>query len=171
MPNCRSIPADAWEHAREALIFFFSRRHGLADAEDLAQEALVTLWSREDYEFEREEDFLRVCYGFARLVSLKGYRDTRKHAGEELDVATTAAPRDSGGLIDAETRILLDQVYKVAGSKLPEKDWQLIQQAAVSDRAAIGDALNMGDANNVRVRLHRARKKLARLTGWGRKGV
>jgi DNA-directed RNA polymerase specialized sigma24 family protein len=166
MPNCRSIPSAAWEHARQALVFYFSRRHGLSDAEDLAQETLVTLWSREDYEFEKEEDFLRVCHGFARLVSHKGYREAQKHAGDELNPSQPATMRDAGSLIDTEMRILLDQVRRVGGSQLQEKEWQLIQQAAISDRATIASTLKMGDANNVRVHLHRARKKLARLTGW-----
>jgi DNA-directed RNA polymerase specialized sigma24 family protein len=171
MPNCRSIPATAWEHARQALVFYFSRRHGIADAEDLAQEALATLWSRDDYEFEREEDFLRVCYGFARLVSMQGYRESQKHAGDELDAAAPAATHSDGSANQTEMRILLDQVCRVGGSKLNDKDWELIQCAADSDRTTIAHTLNLGDANNVRVRLHRARKKLAQLTGWGRTKV
>jgi DNA-directed RNA polymerase specialized sigma24 family protein len=171
MPNCRSIPPAAWEHARQAMLFYFSRRHGLSDAEDLAQETLATLWSREDYEFEKEEDFLRVCFGFARLVSQKGYRQTQKHAGDELDPATPAAAHDAGGLIETEMRILLDQVCRVGRSELQEKEWQLIEHAAVSDRATIASTFNLGDANNVRVHLHRARKKLARLTGWRKNKV
>lgn len=158
---------EAWEHARQALIFYFSRRHGLPDAEDLAQEALAAVWSRDDYEFEREEDFLRVCYGFARLISLEGYRRAQKHAGDELDGSAAARTHDNGGVSQTEMRILLDQVCRVGVSKLAQKDWQLILHAADSDRTTVADALNLGDANNVRVRLHRARKKLARLTGWG----
>jgi len=167
MANCRSISQDSWEHARQALVFYFSRRHGLPDAEDLAQEALATVWSRDDYEFEKEEDFLRVCYGFARLISLEGYRRTQKHAGDELDGAAPAPAQDDGSAAKTEMRILLDQVCRVGVARLAEKDWQLILHAADSDRASVADALNLGDANNVRVRLHRARKKLARLTGWG----
>ena len=131
----------------------------------------MTLWGREDYEFEKEEDFLRVCYGFARLVLQKGYRETQKHAGEELDPATPAAAHDIGGSIQTEARILLAQVCEVGAAQLQEKEWQLIRHAANSDRASIGHALNIGDANNVRVRLHRARKKLARLTGWNKNKV
>ena len=37
--------------------------------------------------------------------------------------------------------------------------------AADSDRASMAKELKMGDANNVRVNLHRARRKLAKLTG------
>jgi DNA-directed RNA polymerase specialized sigma24 family protein len=147
-------------------LLFLASPPSLSDAEDLAQETLATVWSRDDYEFEKEEDFFRVCYGFARLVLQKGHRESQKHAGDELDPATAAAARDIGGVIGTEARILLAQVCEVGASQLQEKEWQLIQQGAISDRATIGNDLNMGDANNVRVRLHRARKKLARLTGW-----
>lgn len=167
MPNCRSISPAAWEHAHQALVFYFSRR-GLSDPEDLAQETLATLWSRDDYEFEKEEDFLRICYGFARNILQKGYREEHKHAGDELDPATPAAAHDIGGAVKTETSILLAQVCRVGASQLQEKDWDLIQQAAISDRSAIANKLNLGDANNVRVRLHRARKKLAGLTGWNK---
>ena len=89
--NCRAIPETAWEHARRMLVFYFSRRHQGMDAEDLAQETLARLWSRDDYGFDREEDFLRVCYGFARLILQKGYREARKHAAEALNTSLPAA--------------------------------------------------------------------------------
>ena len=38
------------------------------EAEDLAQETLVSICAREDYSFAKEEDFLCVCYGFARRI-------------------------------------------------------------------------------------------------------
>lgn len=171
MPTCRSIPAEAWEHARQALVFYFSRRHGFSDAEDLAQEALATLWGREDYEFQKEEDFLRVCFGFARLVSLQGYRRSQKHAGDEMDGVEPAPSQGEGSAVQTEMRILLDQVCRMGASKLNEKDWELIRHAAAGDRAAAAEALDIGDANNLRVRLHRARKRLARLTGWGQDRV
>ena len=68
MPNSRSIPPPAWEHAREVLIFIFSRRHGLSYAEDVALEAPAMLWSRDDYELAKREDFwkcpaVRTEYG------------------------------------------------------------------------------------------------------------
>ena len=103
--NCRAIPETAWEHARRMLVFYFSRRHQGMDAEDLAQETLARLWSRDDYGFDREEDFLRVCYGFARLILQKGYREARKHAGEALNTSLpvecrSARRRDASGIAD-----------------------------------------------------------------------
>ena len=171
MANCRSISDEGWAQAREALVFYFSRRHGVHEAEDLAQEALAALLTREDYEFEREEDFLRVCYGFARLISQKGYRQSRKHAGDELSEATPAGSGEHGSPVNTEMRILLGEVVRLARAALPVNEWQLIHQAAVTDRATLANELNLGDANNVRVRLHRYRKKLAHLTGWRKNRV
>jgi len=54
MINCRSVSPKTWEHARQALVFFFTRRHGLYGAEDLAHETLAAILGREDYRFEQE---------------------------------------------------------------------------------------------------------------------
>lgn len=165
MPNCRSISPETWAHARECLVFYFSRRHARSDAEDLAQETLLTLWNREDYEFDKEEDFLKVCYGFARRISLEGYREAERHAGSILDASQPAPEHDWSGQRATESRVLLDQVCEIGQSQLREKEWAIIQQATSSDRAKVAKELKLGDANNVRVHLHRARKKLAKLTG------
>jgi len=165
MPNCRSISPETWAHARESLVFYFSRRHARSDAEDLAQETLLAVWNREDYEFDREEDFLKVCYGFARHISKEGYRESQRHAGAPLDPALPAPQHDWSGPRATEARMLLEQVCEIGKSQLRDKDWQLIQQAAGNDRASMAKELKLGDANNVRVHLHRARRKLAKLTG------
>ncbi len=165
MLNCRSISPEAWAHARECLIFYFSHRHGRSDADDLAQETLLAIWNREDYEFEKEEDFLKICYGFARYISMEGYRDKQRHAGAPLDPSLSAPQHEWGSPRATEARMLLKQVCEIGQSQLRDKDWQLIQQAADSDRASMAKELKMGDANNVRVNLHRARRKLAKLTG------
>jgi DNA-directed RNA polymerase specialized sigma24 family protein len=165
MPNSRSIPPETWAHARECLIFYFSRRHARSDAEDLAQETLLALWNREDYEFEKEEDFLKVCYGFARNISQQGYRESEQHAGEPLDAALPASQHEWSGPRAMESRMLLAQVCEIGRAHLRESDWQIIQQGANSDRATMAEEFDMGDANNVRVRLHRARRKLAKLAG------
>jgi len=165
MPNCRSISPQAWAHARECLVFYFSRRHARLDAEDLAQETLLTLWNREDYEFDREEDFLKVCYGFARRILLEGYREADRQEANLLDDSHHAPEHGWSSQRATESRVLLDQVCAIGESQLCQKEWELIQHAAVSDRATVGEALKLGDANNVRVRLHRARRKLAKLAG------
>jgi DNA-directed RNA polymerase specialized sigma24 family protein len=166
MPNCRSISSETWAHARECLIFYFSRRHARSNAEDLAQETLLTIWKREDYEFASEEDFLKVCYGFARLISKEGYRETQRDDGSAVDDFLPAPPHGWGGQRATESRLLLAQVWEIGRSQLQEKDWRVIEQATDSDWPTVTQELNLGTASNARVRLHRARKKLAKLVGF-----
>ena len=165
MPNCRSITAETWAHARECLVFYFSRRHGRNDAEDLAQETLLSLWNREDYEFEKDEDFLKVCYGFARHITQQANREAGRHTGDPLEPCPPAPEHDSSGQRAMESRILLEEVCRIGESRLREREWKMIQQAVDSDRATLAEKFKAGDANNLRVHLHRARKKLAKLAG------
>lgn len=167
MLNSRCIRPDMWEHARQSLIFFFSRRHGVNQAEDLAQETLMTLWNREDYQFAREEEFLRVCYGFAGRILQQGYRQTQKHAGAELDPAAAEPVSELHGLEGIEIGIFLEEVRRIGKLELQDREWQLIRDAAAApERGRASEDRSSSEANNERVRLHRARKKLARLTGW-----
>src|SRR5215813_13323562 len=123
MPNCRSISPEAWAHARESLIFYFSSRHGRFDAEDLAHETLLAIWNREDYEFEKEEDCLKVCRGFAERVSRQGFRKALRHNASALpDEALFAAPQQRWGSPRAtESALLLTQVLKIGKSQMDEK--------------------------------------------------
>ena len=168
MPNCRSIPPAVWKHATEALVFYFSRRHCRNDAEDLAQDTLAAVLTREDFEFEKEEDFLRVCYGFAARISQAGYREARKHAAGVLDPDFGRPPTRRSLLNSAEASVLLEEVLRTAQSALSEKEWALIQRAAIADPADNPRPPSPAAANNIRVSLHRARRKLAKLTGWTR---
>ena len=159
MPNCRSIPAEKWIHAHKALIYFFTRR-GSLNPEDMAQETLMAVWSREDYQFEKEDDFLKVCYGFARKLLLEGYRVGRKHAAEELDLAVESRVQSIQGLEGSEVSVFLKEVCRRADAELQEEEWATIQAAI--DRDSRNDPVE----GKQRVRLYRARKKLAKLTGW-----
>ncbi len=159
MLNCRSIPTEKWVHARKALVYFFSGK-GILNPEDLAQETLMTVWSRENYQFEKEEDFLKVCYGFANKILLEGYRIGRKHAAEELDFSVQSRVQGIQGLEGNEVSVFLEEVCRRADAELQEEE-----------RAAIQAALDRDDQDQPvdgkqRVRLYRARKKLAKLTGW-----
>ena len=159
MPNCRSIPHQTWVQAHKALIFFFSRR-GASNPEDLAQDTLTAVLSREDYEFEKEEDFLRVCYGFAKNILREGYRASRKYAAEESTVSVEPRVRGIQGLEGNEARVFLEEVCRRGDAELQEEEWAAIQAAI--DR----DSQDQPVEGKERVRLHRARKKLAKLTGW-----
>ena len=159
MLNSRSIPLEKWEHAYKAMSYFF-RGKGVSNPEDLAQETLLTVWTREDYQFEKEEDFLKVCYGFARKILQEGYRADHKHAAEELDVSVKPRVRSIQGLEGNEVNVFLEEVCQRADAELQEEEWSAIRAAV--DR----DSHDQPVEGKQRVRLHRARKKLAKLTGW-----
>lgn len=156
---------ELWEHVRESLVFYFSRRHARSDAEDLAQETLLAVWNREDYVFEKETDFVKVCYGFARNVSREAYRRDKITPSSPLDPSLPAPKGDSSGPEAIEARIMVDQVCEIGRSKLERQDWQMVQRAANSNRSGPKPKSNGGMATRVRVKLHRVRKKLAQLSG------
>jgi hypothetical protein len=166
MLNCRSIPPEAWEHARQALVFYFSRRHGSWGAEDLAQETLTAILSREDYLFEREEDFLRVCYGFAAHVLQTARRDPEASLAGELPGGLSAAAAGMRGLKHTEVAVYLHEILQVGSKRLRDSDWKLIRNAAGKDPGPAEKGGNRATEGKARVKLHRARRKLAELTGW-----
>jgi hypothetical protein len=161
--DCRSISPDTWDHARRALIFYFSRRCPLADAEDHAQETIAAIWQRPDYQFETEDDFLKVCYGFARRIRFSMARDTRKHAGSVLDPNLPAADA-AGGMRAIESSILLEEVRAMGERQLRNDDWGVIWRRATEMEPEGG--VDARQANRMRVQLHRARQKLAAIAGW-----
>lgn len=158
MLNCKSIPDEKWFHAYKALVRFFT--HKVLNPEDMAQETLMKLCSREDYQFENEDDFLKVCHGFARNVLLEGYRVSRKHAAEELDLSVESHVQSMQGLEGSEVSVFLEEVCRRAEVDLRKEEREAIQAAIHRD----------GQDHPVdtkqRVRLYRARKKLAKLIGW-----
>lgn len=164
--NCRTASPDAWEHARQALVFYFSRRHGLAEAEDLAQDTLTAVLAREDFTFEKVEDFLRVCYGFAHRISLEARRGTSRNINTPLDFDPPASRGGTEGLRDAELRVYLREVLAVGKERLRARDWEILKRATSAEGKQIAEEFGLGDANNTRVYLHRLRKKLAGWTGW-----
>jgi DNA-directed RNA polymerase specialized sigma24 family protein len=164
--NCRSIPKETWEHVRQALTFYFSRRHCREDAEDLAQETLLAIWNRGDYEFEKEEDFPRVCYAFAGRILMARRRNVQRYQYVELDPAMSGSQEPVAGLKPSELSVFLDELQEVGRSRLKDREWQLIYESMDSDAVAATEKLNAREAGNLRVYLHRARKKLARLSGW-----
>lgn len=171
MASFRNITAAQWERAREVLVFYFARRHSMEQAEDLAQETLTAVWGRQDYEFSKEEDFLRVCLGFARRVSLAGHRLSKEGRSVTLEQEPASPFNDSDGSRATEQRILLAEVKTLAEAHLTKKEWDIVQQAAglhstSGDKESEASKMHASDPNRFRVYLHRARKKLALITGW-----
>lgn len=168
--NCRSVSPQTWEHARQALVFFFTRRWGLAGAEDLAHQTLAAILGREDYRFEREEDFLRICYGFATHIMQSAIRDKQKHSGAALDLNMPAKNMDTHGLRNAEVQVFLQEVLRIGKEKLKDSDWQLIEHL-IRLESGDPDIRESPESSGKRVKLHRARRRLVNLAGLGRSRV
>jgi len=165
MANSRSISHETWTHAREVLVYYFSRRHGFEHAEDLAQDTLTAILSRDDFEFDREEDFQRVCLGFARFVSKAGHRSALRNGHSPLEVEVASPGHHALGARATESRILLDEVREIGSTQLREEDWQIILSGANLGGEPV-EASRAENANKFRVNLHRARKKLVSALGW-----
>jgi DNA-directed RNA polymerase specialized sigma24 family protein len=160
MASSRSIPHELWVDARQRLIAYFSRR-GLTNAEDLAQETLFTLWQR-DYPCDKEEDFPKICYGFARNIMQAALREAGHGIEEFSEENPPASMEQRKHFSDAETLLLLKEIEQIAASKLAPDEWAAIQQAMSRGK----DAPPM--PGRLRVLLYRARQKLAHVAGWSR---
>jgi hypothetical protein len=120
----------------------------------------MRVWSREDYQFEKEHDFLKVCYGFAKKILLEGDRLSRKHGAEELGPSAKSRVQDVRGLKGSEVSVFLEEVCRRADAELHE------EERAAIEAAIARDSQDHPVDTKGRVRLYRARKKLAKLTGW-----
>lgn len=159
MLNSRSVSAELWVNAHKCLVLYFARRRCL-NAEDLAQETLMTVWRREDFVFEKPEDFLKVCYGFARHILQENNRDGQKHAADELAADVASTPLKVQGMQLQELQVFIDEVRVHAKAELLAEELALIVEALKRD------GCNPPLSSQLRVKLHRARKKLGKITGW-----
>ncbi len=165
MPNVRAIPSEVWEQVFEALVLFF-RHRGSRDPDDEAQNTLLAMLKRDDYEFKNVGDIHFVAKGFARIIALEAYRRMERIRESPLEPLEPllAAPRHSDGSPDAiEARIHLKDVCRVASAKLRQKELDAIRRAVEADPSAPSGALNAGEQNRRRVFLFRSRQKLGRL--------
>ena len=165
MPNWRSIPPEVWEQVFEALVLFF-RRHGARDPDDEAQNTLLAILKREDYEFEKVEDIHIVSKGFARNILFEAYRRVKKIPDVPLGPLepVLASPASAAGGAEAiETRIYLEEVFRIAAAKLRQKELDAIMQAVDPSGKAHAQTLTADERNKRRVFLHRSRQKLVRL--------
>src|SRR4051812_23237955 len=86
MPDCRFITPLLWEQIRSMLVGYFGRHVGSGTAEDLAQETLLALLTRSDYQIDGEQAFVRICYGFARNVLRTHHRRSLMQASVFADL-------------------------------------------------------------------------------------
>jgi hypothetical protein len=165
VPNARSIPQEVWEQVFEALVLFF-RHRGSRDPDDEAQNTLLAMLKRDDYEFENVGDIHVVAKGFAKLIAFEAYRRAEKIRESPLEPLEPllATPRHSAGSPEAiEARIYLEDVCRIAAAKLRQKELDAIRRAVDASPSAPSGALTAGELNKRRVFLHRSRQKLGRL--------
>jgi DNA-directed RNA polymerase specialized sigma24 family protein len=160
MLDCRSIPDALWEEASKRMFFFFLHHLGSENADELAQETLLAVWKRKDYKFEKEEDFLKVCHGFARKILLQAIKKKYELKPIELDPDTARKTSGPPGLEGAEVTAFLKEVWEISKWRLDEEERSLIESVIKRDR---NDRPLSG---RDRIRLYRLRKKLAKIIGW-----
>ncbi len=160
-------------HAFETLIeahiprvrrFARSFTHATADADDLAQEALLKVY-RSLHSYRFESSFSTWLYRVMKNAFMDAFRHgetlnrATKIAGEEL-VAPTQAPRPDEQLLAAEERARL---WAAIGAVSPDFRTALVlcdvEDMSISEVAAI-EKLPEG---TIKSRLHRGRAQLARL--------
>jgi hypothetical protein len=77
-----------------------------------------------------------------------------------LDSSVESPVQGVQGLGGSEVNVFLEEVCRRAEAELQQQEWATIQAAI--DRDSQGQPVD----SKQRVRLYRARKKLAKLTGW-----
>ena len=147
---------------------FFASRHGCLEAEDLAQQTLLKVWEREDYEFQNVSDFPKICLGFARNISFEGFRATR-NTETALDFEAPSSAHTAESAHAAESRLLLEEVCRTGAARLKPREWRAILGSMTRSELAPGSARESAESNRNRVFLHRARQKLREITGLHRK--
>ncbi|HLK63076.1 MAG TPA: hypothetical protein VKU19_06530 [Bryobacteraceae bacterium] len=162
MLTSRQMSPEAWARVFDALVFYFTRRLGELNAEDLAQQTLVAVLKRVDYQFEKEEDFLRVCYGFATNILKAAYRQGGRDAHVSLE-DFIPEPENRTSASGIENAIFLDDVLREGQRQLKKRDWELIREAAEAQLDNQPHNYPSGKENKFRVALHRARGKLAQV--------
>jgi DNA-directed RNA polymerase specialized sigma24 family protein len=158
MTGSRSVPTDLWITARQRLVAYFSRR-GFTNAEDLAHDTLSAIWER-DYPCDRDEDFLKICYGFARNIIKEALREAGRVTEEFSEQNPPSSFEHVSRFSNAEISILLKEVQETGAAHLQPEEWAAIEAAMVADDST------PPMPGMVRLRLFRARRKLEKLTGW-----
>jgi hypothetical protein len=93
------------------------------------------------------------------------YRNAKNREHAELDPEAEHRVPGVAGLQGSEAAAFLQEVIRCGEEMLDDKDWALIGAAASRDEK------DPPVAGKIRTKLHRARKKLAELTGWQKSEV
>ncbi|WP_445151323.1 RNA polymerase sigma factor [Baekduia sp. Peel2402] len=145
---------------RDAVWRFFVRRVGDGDlAEDLTSEVFVVAWRRRG---DAPADALPWLYGTARRVLAEDRRAARRRTALDARLAGEAAVGGGAAGADAPGEGLGGSAVMAALARLAEPDRELLLLAAWEDLdpAEIAVVLRIRPST-ARVRLHRARRRLA----------
>jgi RNA polymerase sigma-70 factor (ECF subfamily) len=130
------------------------------DAEEAVQEALIRAWLRRDACRSPEAPLpwmLEITRNEARR--LLG-RQARRASRELIDAITPAPDSEEGQLADAAVRVTLEQAL----GSLAEADRRVLRLRYADDLTQGEVARRLGvPEGTVKVRLHRARRRLRRL--------
>ena len=144
------------EH-RDAVWKFFIRRLGDVDlADDLTSEVFVVAWRRRHQAPTTEPAWL---YGVARNVLSGDRRAARRRASLDAKLAAHLVPETSRS---ADAMAVTDSVWAEALASLSVEDRDLLVLSAWERLSAADLAVALGcRPSTARVRLHRARRRLA----------
>lgn len=145
-------------HYPDVLAFALRRVDGRASADDVVADTFAVAWRRRD---KLPEPALPWLYGVARRVIANQRRSSRRQArlGARLksEVDTGSDGRDAADIINGRESVL------TAFGRLPESSREVLRLVAWEELDAKSAAAALGcSAAAFRVRLHRARRHLAR---------
>lgn len=146
-----------WEQARVRLTSYFAHRW-ITDPQEAAAETLQRMvgWLQGKPRVQ-EEEFRKIVFGIAKNVL---YEYTRKgwRVRHEVPLDTSTASRSTLGLNPQEVRRLVEQLF----GTLSEQDCQLILGSLEMPQEELAKELGIS-VSSLRVKLHRAKKKLRKL--------
>jgi RNA polymerase sigma factor (sigma-70 family) len=150
------------ELLRSKLIFYF-QHHLMTDAEDLAQEVLLRIESKQLTHIESYEDLVRFSFGFARHVASESRRRASRFEAlpenPDRDGRTAAKDRSAEeSLIIAER----ENLARVCLQSLAPDDRDLLVSWYLDDNTVhkeCAQRLNM-TANALRIRIHRLLRRV-----------
>ena len=158
-----AIPEELWNHAIKSLTRFFGSK-GCGDrVGDLVQDTLTRISGRPDYEFEKEEDFLRLCHGFARMILYEDRRRwNRNRSVVEYDDSALYGGASPKSLRGVERQLHNRKLLDLLKPCLKDEDWKMLEDSLEMDRETQARNLGVSNANAMGVRIFRALEKVRR---------
>lgn len=154
-----------FEEQYDAVLAYASRRTEPGHAEDAAAETFLTAWRRFD---DLPDDPLPWLYGTARRV----LSNQRRSAGRRDAVVERIRLHDAPAAPDHADEVADRSELLEAFRRLSERDREVLALVAWEDLSAERAASALGcSVSTFWVRLHRARRRLAKELGLERTGV